>query len=266
MKNYIVKSLTVILIIVGSMSPVFANTPPNISDNYWDKDCYCEEVNTIVAAKLQPFYKGANGSLVYVRQIGSKVYWFAERFDKNFASVFKGSIKGNEITGTYYYIPKGMAKGSGTLKIAVSNGGKTLKISDDKFNEQVLQATKLPSKLPTPRRAHYRGNTTSNLTGRWHADNAGEMHLLDDNKTIVGYFRGWRPNNNGKPFTAKVFFGTKSTSSIKIEWIDIPLGNTNCQGKTSFKIVGSQYLRVEDGYFPGLNHKRVTDDKYEIIK
>jgi hypothetical protein len=256
MKNQRFKLLMPLMIVLAYALPVIGG----------GSDCGREKVSEVTGSKLQPFYKGDNGSLVYVRQAGSQIYWFAERFDKNFASVFKGSISGSQITGTYYYIPKGVAKGSGNLKIVVSNGGKTLTISGNKFNEQVLQATKLPAKLPAPRRAHYRGNTTGNLTGRWHADNSGEMHLLDDGKTIAGYFRGWRSNNNGRPFTAKVFFGIKSGSGVKIEWIDIPLGNTSCRGKASFKIVGPQYLRVDGGYFPGLNHERLTDDNYEIIK
>lgn len=36
-------------------------------------------------------------------------------------------------------------------------------------------------------------------------------------------------------FVAKVFFSSKSSSGVKIEWIDTPLGNTRCHGKAFLK-------------------------------
>jgi hypothetical protein len=235
-----------------------------------------------VLVDLKPFYKSDNGALIYARQEGSKVFWLAERFDRKFVAVFKGNYNGNTISGIYYNTPKGKAQGSGSLKVNVSNGGKTLKITGGNMDGQVLNAIARPTKFPARRRAHYRGDTKENLTGRWNASNAGQMHLLDKNNVIAGYFFGHQKGSNDRPSTAKIFFGTKNknNTSINLEWFDLPLGLSydNCnskgkakciarsKGKASFKIVGPHFLRVVDGFIPGLNHERQTDDKLEILR
>jgi hypothetical protein len=231
----------------------------------------CENKNT-VSVQLKPFYKSDNGALIYTRQIGSKVYWLAERFDRKFVAVFKGEIKNNDITGTYYNIPKGKAKGTGSLKVQISNGGKTLKITGGNMDGQTLREITCPTKFPARRRAHYRGNIIENLTGRWDASNAGQMHLLDKKGIIAGCFFGQQKNSNDRPLTVKVFFGAKNkdNTSMSIEWFDLPLGLSGdvsmCNGKATFKIVGPHFLRVIDGFIPGLNHERQTDDKLEVLR
>lgn len=227
--------------------------------------CYEKATLESVSTKLQPFYKGNKGSLVYVRQIDNQVYWFAERYDDKFASVFRGTLKGDQISGAYHYIPKGEAKGSGTLKVSIADNGRTLKLSGTNFNEQVLIATKLPTKIPVGHRASYRGNTQNNLTGRWHGENTGVTYILDENKAIVGYSRGFRPGNHDRPSFAKVFFGTRTSTGIKIQWVDLPLGFTKCRGEASFKIVGSHFIRLDGKHFPGVNHKRIEEDIKEIL-
>jgi len=222
-------------------------------------------VTATIASKLQPFYKGDKGSVVYVRQIGEKVYWFAERYDDKFASVFQGTMRGGQISGAYHYIPKGEAKGSGTLKVTLVDGGRILKLTGGNYNEQVLTATKLPTKIPAGHRASYRGSTLKNLTGRWHGENTGVTYILDENQTIVGYSRGFRPGNHDRPSFAKVFFGTRTSTGIKIQWVDLPLGFTKCRGEASFKIVGPHFIRLDGKHFPGVNHKRIKEDTKEVL-
>ncbi len=257
--NTIIKSVIFLFLLTTLIQPTFASEP-----------CNYKEANAVT--RLESFYKSDKGALIYVRQEGSKVVWLAERFDRKFVSVFKGNYMGNQITGTYYNIPKGKAKGMGNLTIKVTNGGRTLKITGGNMDGQTLKSITCPTKFPARRRAHYRGDTKDNLTGRWNASNAGQMHLLDKNKVIAGYFFGHQKGSNDRPSTVKVFFGSKSkdNSKMNIEWFDLPLGlsydNGVGKGKATFKIVGPHNLKVIDGYIPGLNHKRQTDDKLEILR
>ncbi len=257
----IVKLVTILFLLTVFIQPISA-----------DKPCTLEEDTVATLVSLKPFYKSDKGALVYVRQEGATVVWLAERFDRKFVAVFKGTQNKNTIIGTYYNIPKGKAKGTGSLKVQISNGGKTLKITGGNMDGQTLTEIACPSKFPARRRAHYRGDTTENLTGRWSASNAGEMHLLDKNKAIAGYFFGQQKSSNDRPSTVKVFFGTKDKGNTRmnIKWFDLPLGLSAdicmCKGKATFKIVGPHFLRVVDGFIPGLNHKRQTDDKLEILR
>ncbi len=256
----IVKQAIFLFLLIVFVKPISAGEP----------DISCEDI--VIASTLKPFYKSDNGALIYVRQEGSKVYWLAERFDRKFVAVFKGNYKGTEISGSYYDLAKGKAQGSGTLKVLVSNGGKTLKITGGNMDGQTLTSIACPSKFPARRKAHYRGDTTANLTGRWNASNAGQMHLSDEKGTIAGYFFGHQNGSNARPSTAKVFFGTKTkgNTEMKIEWFDLPIGlsydNGKGKGKAAFKIVGPHALRVIDGFIPGLNHEREKADTSVILR
>lgn len=254
--NTIVKSVLLFFLLTAFIQPTFAVEPSSDIEN-----------NTIL--QLKPFYKSDKGALIYVRQVGSKVYWLAERFDRKFVSVFKGSYKGNQISGAFYNIPKGKAKGTGTLKIEILNGGKTLKVTGGNMDGQTLKSIACPPKFPARRKAHYQGNTSDNLTGRWHARNAGQMHLLQEKEVIAGYFFGHQNGANARPSTAKVFFGTKKNDKVTLEWFDIPLGisynNGYCNGKVTFKTIGLHFLEVTDGYIPGFRHERQRKDTTVIM-
>jgi hypothetical protein len=243
----IIKQITFLFMLTVFLQPAFANEP-----------CGGLEKTTTHGddTKLKQFYKSDNGALIYVRQIGNKVYWLAERFDAKFVAVFKGKIKDGKIIGTYYNLPKGKARGTGSQKITITNNGKTLKVKGGNLDGQSLKAISLPSKVPARRKPFFNGSGLNDLTGWWHAKNAGFSHIVDNNGIIAGYFYGHQNGSNARPLIAKVFFGNRKNNKMVIKWIDIPLGNTECSGKASFKVVGPKFIRLEEGYFPGLNHER----------
>lgn len=243
----IVKQIIFFFILTVFIQPTFAN-----------ELCCGNKKTTTHGKKLKKFYKSDKGALIYVRQIGDKVYWLAERFDAKFVAVFKGKIKGNQIIGTYYNLPKGKVKGQGNLKITISNDAKTLKVTGGNMDGQLLKAIALPSRIPSRRKPFFIGNGLNNLTGWWHAKNAGFSHIVDNNGTIAGCFYGEQDGSNARPLTVKVFFGTRNKLKMNIEWIDLPigLGDANCTGHATFKVIGPKFIRVVDGYFPGLNHEK----------
>jgi len=254
--NTIVKKVFFLFLLTLFIQPTFAGEP-----------CEDKEDNTV--ATLESFYKSDKGALIYIRQVGKKVYWLAERFDRKFVAVFNGTYKNDQITGPYYNLPKGKARGTGSLKVQVSNGGKTLKVTGGNMDGQTLKSIACPPKFPARRKAHYQGNTSDNLTGRWKASNAGQMHLSQEKEIIAGYFFGHQNGANARPATAKVFFGTNKNGKVTMEWFDIPLGisydNGYCNGKVTFKIIGQHFLEVTDGYIPGFRHERQRNDTSQIV-
>jgi len=256
--NTMVKQVLILFLLTVFIQSTFAGEP--------NED---EKINAM-STPLKSFYKSDNGALIYIRQEGKKVVWLAERFDRKFVAVFNGTYKGDEISGTYCNIPKGKAQGSGSLKVKVSNGGKTLKVTGGNMDGQTLTPIACPTKFPARRKAHYQGNTSNNLTGRWKASNAGQMHLLQEKEVIAGYFFGHQDGANARPATAKVFFGTNIKGKVTMEWFDIPLGisydNGYCNGKVTFKTIGQHFLEVTDGYIPGFRHERQRNDTSVIVR
>jgi len=230
------------------------------------------DIEDLVSApvKLKKFYKGDDGSLIYIRQIDDMVYALAERYDNRFVSVFVGKIEAGKLKTKFYYIPKGQAKGKGSMTFKIELGGMRLVRIDHnsfiKFNFNTMQASRsLPTKLPAGHRAWYRGNSQDNLTGRWSAANVGESHILDLDGDVIAYTRGRRETNHSRPQFASLFIGEKKAGSIEGVYVDLPLGYTYGGGETGFRIVGSHNLRVNKKYFPGVSHKRVLDDKHEVL-
>jgi len=263
MKN--VKTILAVLIISGITMAMTTRTdmPIEISS----KTSIIETSKTAAVVSLKKYYKANDGSYVYVRQIKNKIYAFAEHLDGSAASVIVGVMNGNSIKANYYYVPKGEAKGKGKVSFTIGSGGDLTLKSDtsNAFNIQSMAAMNLPTRLPSVRRAWYRGNTPNNLTGRWNAQNVGESYLLETDGQIIMYTEGYRKGNNARPQLSTVFIGSRSGNSINGSYVDLPLGHTASKGEAGFSVEGTHKLVVNKKYYPGVKHERVLADTREIL-
>lgn len=230
--------------------------------------------STTSSSNLTGIYEGPRDegrSLYYLHHEGNAVYFVGERYDAKFAYAFRDTISGTTITGEWYNLPQGMQRSNGTLQLQISMDRRTLSVLSETggFMNTSITATPLDSHVPAPRRAHYRGNTLNNLTGRWHATNASMLQLLDFNGLIVFY--GETPrfkkdvHNNGIPGKASLFFGKRNGEYIEGEWVDLPYGTISSKGEVRFKVIGPHYFRYDSGYYPGVNFNRVQEDIREIL-
>lgn len=72
-----------------------------------------------------------DGGTYYLRQVGNELWWSGKRTDGNktiFANVFHGTIKGNEISGSWVDDPSGNKRGSGTLTLEIGGDGESLQL------------------------------------------------------------------------------------------------------------------------------------------
>ena len=63
-----------------------------------------------VAERISPLtriYRGDDGGLLYLRELGGVVYGFGETPGKKYAFVLRGSVSGDLITGSWWDVPKG---------------------------------------------------------------------------------------------------------------------------------------------------------------
>lgn len=220
------------------------------------------------ALKLSNYYKADDGSFIFVRQIGTMVYAMTDRYDRRASAVWVGKIEGRKLKVNYYYMPKGKAKGQGTLVFDIGSSELKLTTPVSEFNFKSMQPmANLPAKLPIDNRAWYRGNTLDNLTGRFRGKNVGRMYILDLEGQIIAYARGSRLTSHTRPQFATLFLGKKEGLKIKGYYIDLPLGHTLGQGTTELDIIGPQFVRSDrKHFFHGVDYFRDQTDNNEIIQ
>lgn len=83
-----------------------------------------ELTSTFTSARnLSGVYKCNDGGTYYVRQNGNNLWWYGESGDKvGWTNIFKGTIRGNDIHGTWIDVPKGNNQGGGLMTLRASNG------------------------------------------------------------------------------------------------------------------------------------------------
>ncbi len=70
-----------------------------------------------------------DGGTYYLRQTGSRVFWYGEAADAQpaWSNVFSGRIQGTRITGNWADVPKGPTKGAGNLELVLEKDGNELR-------------------------------------------------------------------------------------------------------------------------------------------
>jgi hypothetical protein len=90
---------------------------------------YAQDVN------LTGKWKADDRGTYYIRQIGNEVWWEgrSEERGKEWSNVFHGEIKGKHIIGKWADVPRGEARGSGTLHLELHfRDGKVVEIRKTK--------------------------------------------------------------------------------------------------------------------------------------
>jgi hypothetical protein len=81
------------------------------------------ELTATPASNLSGVYKCNDGGTYYVRQNGNNLWWYGESGDGvGWANVFKGTIRGDEIRGSWVDVPKANSKGGGIMILRASGG------------------------------------------------------------------------------------------------------------------------------------------------
>src|SRR5882724_12949714 len=81
--------------------------------------------SAVSAKDLNGYYESDDGGSYFIRQIGNKIYWFAEDPHGAWANLMTGTTDGKQIHGRFWDIPKGKTKGMGEITLTISNDGGT---------------------------------------------------------------------------------------------------------------------------------------------
>jgi microsomal dipeptidase-like Zn-dependent dipeptidase len=214
------------------------------------------------AKELFGYYTGDEGGIYYIRQIGTKVYWFGEDPDGSYANVLLGTVNGNKITARWWDVPKGKAKGLGEIVIEIRDAGDTLvKLSSTApfgvkslkktvMHQEIVGGIPVLKGMPPEARSRPAGFSggEQNLTGAWQGDDAATYYVRE----LPGGDVVWVAENNlyggpggyAQPAFTHVFVGKKINKLIVGDWVDVPKGKAAGKGVLSLKVATQQDLEA----------------------
>lgn len=207
------------------------------------------------AKEINGYYLADDGGTYYIRQLGTKVYWFGEDENGAFANVLAGTISGNKITARWWDVPKGKAQGAGEISLEIRGDGETLvKLSAGGFGAKSWKkgaiTTSTVGGIPVPtgfqpivksRGAGFLGGE-KNLTAAWDANDYAVYYVREMPNGEVVWVAEHRFYDYAQPAFTHVFIGKKTGTTITGEWIDVPKGKTAGNGTLTLEVKDPQEL------------------------
>ncbi len=203
-------------------------------------------------SSINRVFKGSDNALYYVREIGSKVYWFGETSNGGFANVFSGTRSGNNVVGKWADVPKGGAKNNGTLRFRVSTSGKKLTRTNQTggFGCNTWTSTSLPSNTYPKRPAGFAATTIDNLDGIWKGNDNGIYYVNQVGNKVFWF--GEASFTSGRPSFANVAIGTRFGNTLTLKWADVPKCNMGGKGILKLKVTSaSSMVKISGSGFGG---------------
>lgn len=74
-------------------------------------------------------WKGNDGGIYYIRQIGDEIFWFGESRDQpSWANVYHGSILGKRIIGSWAHVPTSNVRQAGEIELKIESSRRIVAI------------------------------------------------------------------------------------------------------------------------------------------
>jgi len=176
-------------------------------------------------SNLDRIYRGGDGSVVFLRQIGSTVYGFAEK-SPTFATVLRGTLTGTKVSGKWWDVPKGERRRTGDLELVVLRAGSGLRKAtggDDFGPDSLTMRSADGIAWAGYEPARFQGVTKSDLAGAYGGNDAGRWYVRESGANVVAL--GERQTQPGvRPTYASVYVGSRNGNLVKGAFADVPKG------------------------------------------
>jgi Beta-lactamase len=192
---------------------------------------------------LTRVYRGSDGGVLYLRQVGSSVYGFGEHPGVPYAYVLSGSIKDNRISGSWWDVPKGLKRevSKGSLDLQWSqNGARIVRKGGDDLGPEVLTAID-PTTVPWPnmRAASFQATSPNDLTGAYVGDD-GSRHYARETASNTVWVAERASQPGERPGWVSVFVGKRKGTGFAGTFVDVPKGIELGSGTFGAAFVGSK--------------------------
>lgn len=209
---------------------------------------------------LAQAYKGNDGGAFYVtvKKIGSKnkVYWFGEHPGQGYSHLFEGEVKGNQVEGTFWGVPKYGEPTSGKVTLDIQHNGKSLVVQSKHvdFVPDVLTSIDLKEYIdlfPLARDyAAYSGKQANGdpMTGLFMGTDGGRYYIrqVDDHIYMIGESRFDKGEQPGfmHLFSGQINpYGTKGYDNyFEGYFTTLSKGTKNASGKSAWRIKSSDRI------------------------
>ena len=196
---------------------------------------------------LTRIYRGDDGGLLYLRELGGVVYGFGETPGRKYAFVLRGSVSGDLITGSWWDVPKGWRFSRGVLRLRWSQlGARIVRAGGDDPGPDSFTALQ-PAGLswPTQEVAGYQSRSSADLDGVFVSDDARRHYVRQVGSDVV-----WVAEHPATPdvrlASVSVFVGLQDSSGVvRGAYVDVPKGTESGSGSfTAAPVAGVRELRL----------------------
>jgi CubicO group peptidase (beta-lactamase class C family) len=188
---------------------------------------------------LDQIYRGDDGSALYLRLAGTRVYGFAEHPGRHYALVLTGTLNGFVIKGSWWDVPKGKLRrrSAGKMELRWSQSGdRVVRSAGDDFGPDAWEKIE-PFSFPWPgyEPPGFQDTQPSQLNGVFTGGDGSRHHIRHKGNDVV-----WIAERIGqpgeRPTWATVFTGTRAPSGVVVgTFADVPKGTETRSGAFSVK-------------------------------
>jgi Beta-lactamase len=199
------------------------------------------------AVNIDRIYRGDDGSLVSFRQVGTKVYGFAENTQHKTATVLVGTLNGSRIEGQWYDVPKGHREERGAFRFDIVRRS-LQRTGGDSFGPNRMTATE-PGGFPwpTPPAAGYQGLSNADLDGLYTADDGARWWVRQIGSDTFVAVAEREAQLGVRPDYTTVYVGKKAGTFVTGTFADVAKGMSAKTGALSFVTGPFRVLGVLDG-------------------
>jgi hypothetical protein len=203
-------------------------------------------------------YAGDDGGVLYLRELGGKVYGFGE-YPGKYAYVLTGSVSCDRVTGSWWDVPKGPRGEKGSLRLQWSqHGARIVRKSGDDLGPDTLTAIS-PSSVPwaqtNMRVAGFQATTSNDLDGVFAGDDASRHYVRETGgDTVWVAEKASQPGE--RPGWVSVFVGSRSAGGTSFSgvYVDVPKGIEHSSGNFGAGLVA----KTRELYVSQLGVERTT--------
>lgn len=201
-----------------------------------------------IESPLADVFAGNDGGAYYVTEVGSQVFWFAEHPGRGYAHIFLGKRDGNNISGSFWSVPKGKAMASGNLSLRINNNG-TMKVIDshkdfpsDSFSVTSIHGIldKLPGESKYP---GFTANSLNDLDGMFKDTNNYTYYVRQQGDKVV-FFAEKDFKKGERPDRAYVFIGKMHSNKILGQIVSLPKGEKKGHASTEMTLNQNRSLSL----------------------
>jgi hypothetical protein len=195
-----------------------------------------------LADPLTRIYRGDDGGALYLRQLGTKVFGFGEHPGHEYAYVLSGSIAGDRITGSWWDVPKGTRRTSGTLDLRWTQvGARLVHAGGDVLGPKVftsISADGIP--WPVMQAAGFQTMSANDPDGVFVGDDGSRHYVRElSGDTIWVAERAAQPDE--RPGWVSVFVGRRKPGGVfGGTYVDVPKGIERKSGAFGAALLGSK--------------------------